>query len=164
MKRAMTLSSALATWMLAATTVLAQNSLQQPQMVAPSELPAPSGLSQTSFEDEAAAPAEEPKEDAAAADSSSGCGCEEAACGCEEASCGCEPSCGCDGGCGCDSGCCLFGDCCLGDRLHAARHLIALAASHNFGGWIAARLLQRQDRPVGRSGRPVATSTTARIT
>jgi hypothetical protein len=87
--------------------------------------------------DEAAAPAEAPKEDAPAADSSSGCGCEEPACGCEEASCGCEPSCGCDSGCCSGDGCCLFGDCCLGDPCTLKDH-VAPCCDHNFGGWIAA--------------------------
>jgi hypothetical protein len=133
MKRAMTLSSAIATWMFAATTVLAQSGLQQPTMVAPGN------LTQTAYADEAA-PAEEPAAEAAEepAASSSGCGCEQdASCG-SESGCGCEASCGCDSGCGCNDGCCLFGDCCLGDAWTLKScYDPCESCEHTVGGWLA---------------------------
>ncbi len=128
MKRAMTLTSALATWTITATTVLAQNNLQQPQLVAPGDQPVgyfaaqSSDLTQTSFDDAApaAAPAAAP-----------GCGC--------ESSCGCEASCGCDScsSCGCDSGCSLLGDCCLGDAWTLDSCIDPCGCcDHTVGGWI----------------------------
>lgn len=148
MKRAMTLSSALGTWMLAATTALAQNGIQQPQLVAPLP-PVSEGLQQANFDDAAPAAEEPAKEEAAdeAAPAAAGCGCaEEASCGCEEASCGCEPSCGCDS-CGCDSGflSCMTDDCCLGDPCTLKDH-VSPCCEHNFGGWMALGYYNNNER------------------
>jgi hypothetical protein len=129
--------------MLAASSALALNGLQQPQLVAPathddsytrqlaeaspSDQPPsyvsaqPNDCTPTSFDEAADAPA---------------CGCEEPACGCEEASCCCEPSCGCDGcSCGCNDGCSLLGDCCLGDPCTLKDELTPCCET-NYGGWI----------------------------